>query len=80
LISTTIVPQQTEITQFIFGHPLREQGSRNLCLIDHDVSLYNVGDLSVEADVFVFEPLKVTAIGFPPDDCYVAGYSGHDKK
>jgi hypothetical protein len=51
------------------------------CKIDHDVTIYNVGDLSIEADVFVFDPYKITAdTGFPDPDCYVAGYNGYDQE
>jgi hypothetical protein len=50
------------------------------CKIDHDVTIYDVGDLSVEADVFVFDPYKLSAdSGFPDPDCYVAGYTGYDQ-
>ncbi len=48
------------------------------CEIDHDVTIYNVGDLSVEADVLVFDPYKLTGTGFSDRDCYVAGYNGYD--
>jgi hypothetical protein len=50
------------------------------CDINHDVTIYNVGDLSVEADVFVFDPYKLTGEGFPDTDCYVAGYNGYDQE
>jgi hypothetical protein len=50
------------------------------CDIDHDVTIYNVGDLSVEADVFVFDPYKLRAEGPPDPDCYVAGYTGYDQE
>ena len=51
------------------------------CRVDHDVTVYGVGDLSVEADVFVFDPYLLTAdAGFPPSTCYVAGYSGYDQE
>jgi hypothetical protein len=51
------------------------------CRVDHDVTIYDLGDLSVEADVFVFDPYMLTAdAGFPPKDCYVAGYSGYDQE
>ena len=50
------------------------------CDIDHDVTIYNVGDLSVEADVLVFDPYKLTATGFADRDCYVAGYTGYDQE
>jgi hypothetical protein len=50
------------------------------CDIDHDVTIYNIGDLSVEADVLVFDPYKLTADGSPDPDCYVAGYTGYDQE
>jgi hypothetical protein len=51
------------------------------CDIDHDVTIYDVGDLSVEADVIIFDPYKLTAdTGFPDRNCYVAGYSGYDRE
>jgi hypothetical protein len=51
------------------------------CDIDHDVTIYDVGNLSVEADVFVFDPYKLAAdTGFPDQDCYVRGYSGYDQE
>jgi hypothetical protein len=50
------------------------------CEIDHDVTIYKLGDLSVEADVFVLDPYKLTATGFPDPDCYVAGYTGYDQE
>jgi hypothetical protein len=49
------------------------------CDIDHDVTIYNVGDLSVEADVLVFDPYKLDATGYSDRDCYVAGYTGYDQ-
>jgi hypothetical protein len=50
------------------------------CDINHDVTIYNVGDLSIEADIFVFDPYKLTGEGFPDTDCYVPGYSGYDQE
>jgi hypothetical protein len=51
------------------------------CEIAHDVTIYNVGDLSVEADVLVFDPYKLTAdTGFQDQECYVAGYTGYDQE
>src|SRR5262249_28340820 len=38
------------------------------CEIDHDVTIYKLRDLSVEADVFVLDPYKLTATGFPDPD------------
>jgi hypothetical protein len=57
-----------------------DRDSGNNCEIDHDVAIYNVGDLSVEADVFVFDPYKLTATGPLPSDCYVAGYNSYDQE
>jgi hypothetical protein len=57
-----------------------ERPSRS-CRVDHDVTIYDTGDLSVEADVFVFDPYLLTPdAGFPPTTCYVAGYSGYDQE
>jgi hypothetical protein len=57
-----------------------ESGSRH-CEIDHDVTIYKVSDLSVEADVLVFDPYKLTAdTGFPDAACFVAGYTGYDEE
>jgi hypothetical protein len=51
------------------------------CNIDHDVTMFRVGPLSVEADVFVFDPYQLAAdTGFPDPDCYVAGYTGYDQE
>jgi hypothetical protein len=58
-----------------------ERGGGKHCEINHDVTIYNVGDLSVEADALVFDPYKLTAdTGFPDQDCYVAGYTGYDEE
>jgi hypothetical protein len=57
-----------------------ESGSRD-CEIDHDLAIFDIGDLSVEADVLVFDPYKLRADTlFPDADCYVAGYSGYDRE
>jgi hypothetical protein len=57
-----------------------ESGSRD-CEIDHDVAIFNIADLSVEADVLVFDPYKLRAdTGFPDADCFVAGYTGYDRE
>jgi hypothetical protein len=51
------------------------------CNIDHDVTIYNLGDLSIEADILLFDPYKLTGdTGFPDPDCYVAGYTGYDRE
>jgi hypothetical protein len=56
-----------------------ESGSRH-CDIDHDVAIFDIADLSVEADVLVFDPYKLSAdFGYPDSDCYIAGYTGYDR-
>jgi hypothetical protein len=45
------------------------------CNIAHDLAISNIGALAVEADVLVFDPYYVSAIGHQRQDCYVdAGY------
>jgi hypothetical protein len=66
-----------------YVHVVSKGGDRNSehCEIDHDVTIYNVGDLSVEADVLAFDPAKLGAdTRFPDPDCYVAGYTGYDQE
>jgi hypothetical protein len=48
------------------------------CDIALDVVIYNIGNLSIEADTTISDPLKLTAIGFHSAYCYVNGYSGYD--
>jgi hypothetical protein len=43
------------------------------CDLALDVVMYNAGYLSIEADTLVFDPYKVTAIGFKSAYCYVNG-------
>jgi hypothetical protein len=50
------------------------------CNINHDVTIYDVGDLSVEADVLVFDPYLLAGDGGPGVDCFVEGYSGYDQE
>jgi hypothetical protein len=66
-----------------YVHVVSKGGDRNSehCEIDHAVTIYYVGDLSVEADVLVFDPAKLgTDTRFPDPDCYVAGYTGYDQE
>jgi hypothetical protein len=50
----------------------RQQSKRNIA---HDLAISNIGALAVEADVLVFDPYYVSAIGHQRQDCYVdAGY------
>ena len=54
------------------------QGSRQQsnCNIAHDLVISNIGILAVEADVLVFDPYYVSAIGHQHGDCYVeTGYT-----
>lgn len=45
------------------------------CRIAHDLVMANVGSLAIEADVMVFDPYYVSAIGHQHSSCYVeAGY------
>jgi hypothetical protein len=55
------------------------QGSDNICDMALDVTLYTVGNLTVEANVIIFDPLKVQARGVPSVDCYVNGFPGYDQ-
>lgn len=48
------------------------------CDISLDVTIYSAGNLSVEADTTIFDPYKLTAIGFHSAYCYVYGYAGYD--
>jgi hypothetical protein len=49
------------------------QGSRQQsnCNIAHDLVIDNVGGLAIEADVLVYDPYYVSAIGHQRQDCYV---------
>ncbi len=51
------------------------QGSRQQsnCNIAHDVVISTVGHLAIEADVMVFDPYYVSAIGHQRSDCAVEG-------
>jgi hypothetical protein len=56
-------------------------GACGHCEMDHDVTIFNIGDLSIEADVIVFDPYKLAAdTGFPDTNCYVRGYAGYDQE
>jgi hypothetical protein len=56
------------------------RGRNARCNIDHDVTIYDVGDLSVEADVLVFDPYLLAGDGTPGVNCFVWGYSGYDQE
>jgi hypothetical protein len=50
------------------------------CDIALDVVSFDVADLSIEADVLIMDPNKVTADGYPGPDCYVSGYDGFNQR
>lgn len=51
------------------------------CDLALDVTMYNVGNLSIEADTIIFDPYKLTAIGYQTSQfCYVNGNSGYDQE
>jgi hypothetical protein len=51
-----------------------------VCDMALDVVMYNVGNLSVEASTLIFDPYKVTAIGFSAKFCYVNAHLGYDQE
>jgi hypothetical protein len=51
-----------------------------VCDMALDVVMYNVGNLSVEASTLIFDPYKVTAIGFSAKFCYVNAHPGYDQE
>lgn len=51
------------------------------CDLDLDVVMYNAGSLSVEVDTIVFDPQKLTAIGFQTSQfCYVNGNPDYNQE
>jgi hypothetical protein len=75
----TCLAGQRLVPGYLYGSKGGDRDSEH-CDIDHDVTIYKIGNLSVEADVFIFDPYKLTAIGFPDPDCYITGYSGYDQE
>jgi hypothetical protein len=47
------------------------------CDMALDVTMFNIADLAVEADVLIFDPWKLTSQGYPGRDCYVEGFAGY---
>src|SRR5215472_17005385 len=45
----------------------------NTCDMALDVVIDTTGKLTIEADILVFDPYRVTATGSPPQKCYVLG-------
>jgi hypothetical protein len=57
------------------------RGSSNLCDLALDVVIDTTGRLSIEADILVFDPYKVTGSGgAQPRYCYVRSYLGYDQE
>ena len=51
------------------------------CDLALDVVAYSVGNLSIEADTLIFDPYKLTAIGYQTSQfCYVSGNTGYDQE
>jgi hypothetical protein len=55
------------------------QGSSS-CDMALDVVIDTVGQLSIEADILVVDPYKVTANGSPSKTCYVQSYMGYEQE
>jgi hypothetical protein len=62
------------------GATFFEFGGSSPCDMALDVVTDTTGKLSIEADILVFDPYKVTANGPPPRWCYVHGYLGYDQE
>ena len=50
------------------------------CELALDVVTFTVGSLSIEADTLIFDPYKLTAIGYQLGDCWVDGHAGYDQQ
>ena len=51
-----------------------------VCDMALDVVMYTVGNLSIEASTLVFDPYKVTAIGFSAKFCYVQAHPSYGQE
>jgi hypothetical protein len=51
-----------------------------VCDMALDVVMYNVGNLSIEASTLIFDPYKVTAIGFSATFCYVQAHPSYGQE
>jgi hypothetical protein len=55
---------------------LANTGSNGVCDIAHQLAIIGNGRYQVEADVLIFDPYKITAIGHPDKNCFVwSGYT-----
>jgi len=48
------------------------------CDMSLDVTMFENARVTVEADILIFDPYKVTATGGPGKNCYVHGYLNYD--
>jgi hypothetical protein len=58
----------------------RTSRSGSTCELALDVVISKIGSLSIEADTLIFDPYKLTAIGYQTQECYVNGYTGYDQE
>ena len=56
------------------------RASGAICELALDVVIFTVGRLSIEADTLIFDPYKLTAIGYQLRDCWVEGHTGYDQQ
>jgi hypothetical protein len=63
------------------GHVVNgSAGNTNNCEMALDVVIDTTGKLTIEADILVFDPHRVTATGSPPQKCYVGGQWRYNEK
>ena len=62
------------------GSPRRRElcGKLGGCDLALDVVAFDNARISAEANVLIFDPYKVTALGSAPKNCFVRGYSDYD--
>lgn len=68
------------LTSGIASFALRATGAENNCDMALDVVIYNIDNLAIEADVVIFDPLKLTAKGYPTVDCYISGNTSYNEE
>jgi len=62
------------------GEAIATNRTGTVCDMALDVVMYNVGNLSIEASTLIFDPYKVTAIGFSAKFCYVNAHPSYDQE
>jgi hypothetical protein len=60
------------------AHANGQVGGYRPCDLSLDVSLFDNTTISVEADILIFDPYKVTATGSQSAHCTVQGFTGYD--